>query len=228
MRGVDGPRAPIRVVVRVRARAEGSQCPIRRDLPMIIVLLEAVHVLNIALKMPIFAHLLFFFFRHLPRVLKHGQILVTDVVPTKITVLSTQIRRLNRRQHIQQILLRSAKCPISIIQSTATSLGGSGFTAVVLWLFPATTRANHPYIPPRKSPPPLSEIPFLIAAIADLPSSSSFSLRKGWRDSRGGLRWLLSRWIGDGGMTIGRKRARLRLLLMLSLLLSSMFPEVGM
>ena len=61
---VDSARAPVRVIVGIGTRAKRSQGPIGRDFPVIVVLFEAIHVLNIALKMLVFAHLFPLLLRH--------------------------------------------------------------------------------------------------------------------------------------------------------------------
>lgn len=78
---------------------------------MIVVLLETVHVGNIALEVPVFAHFLLLLFRQfsvggtsLPG--QHGQVFIANVVPTEISILAVEIRRLYRGQHVEKIAVR--------------------------------------------------------------------------------------------------------------------------
>ena len=112
--GVDRPSAPIRVVVRVGTRAKGSQRPEGRNLPMVIVLFETIHVGDITFVMLVFAQFFLLLFRPFSAVVgilsvEHGQILISNVVPTEIPILPAEIRRLNGGQHVEQILLRPAE-----------------------------------------------------------------------------------------------------------------------
>jgi len=103
VRGIDGACAPVSIVVGIGAGAERPKSPEGWDLPMVVVLLEAVHVLDVALKVTIFAHFLSLLFRHFPVVIvvvgglpvQHRQILIANVVPAKVSVLIVQIGRLD-------------------------------------------------------------------------------------------------------------------------------------
>ena len=119
VRIVDGSRAPIRVVVGIGTGTKGSQRPERGNFPMIVVLFETIHVLNVALVMTVFPHPFLLFFGHFvlfSGAVEHGQIPVADVVPTEIAIFAGMIRRLNRRQHIQQIPFRFPERSVAVVQ----------------------------------------------------------------------------------------------------------------
>ena len=103
MRSVDGTSAPVRIVIRVGTRTKRPQGPKGRDFPMIVVLLETIHILYVTFVMPIFPHFLPFFLRHSLGILpvEHRQIFISNVIPTEITIFAAEIRRLNGRQHVE-------------------------------------------------------------------------------------------------------------------------------
>ena len=172
---VDGARAPVSVVVRIGTRAKRTQSPKWRSFPVIVVLLEAVHVGNIALEVLVFAHFLFLLFRQFPVVVRgttlsgqHGQVFIANVVPTEISVLAVEIRRLHLGQHVEKIAVRLPERTHSVVHRRSSLVG---LNVVGGLLFSLTLQ-----LPPRISLTPSLEIPLVNSAVAiPFVVSSSFS-----------------------------------------------------
>ena len=67
---------------------------------MVVILLETIHVVDIALEMAVFPHLFPLLFGDFAIIVgalpvQHSQILISNVVPTEVTIFSIKIRRLH-------------------------------------------------------------------------------------------------------------------------------------